>query len=101
MMTSSIAQRVSECFIKPLHPIEDSNQICYLTGWDIAMSSMHYIQKGLLFKKPTTSDFFFLLSFSPLPLPSCTRCNARFELFYLFNYLIEFRVFLNNLFDLW
>jgi len=28
-------------------------------------------------------------------------CNARFELFYLFNYLIEFRVFLNNLFDLW
>jgi len=27
-------------------------------------------------------------------------CNARFELFYLFNYLIEFRVFLNNLFDL-
>ena len=29
------------------------------------------------------------------------RCNARFELFYLFNYLIEFRVFLNNLFDLW
>jgi len=28
-------------------------------------------------------------------------CNTRFELFYLFNYLIEFRVFLNNLFDLW
>jgi len=63
MMTSSIAQRVSECFIKPLHPIEDSNQICYLTGWDIAMSSMHYIQKGLLFKKPTTSDFFFLTQY--------------------------------------
>jgi len=29
------------------------------------------------------------------------NCNARFELFYLFNYLIEFRVFLNNLFDLY
>ncbi|WJX35200.1 hypothetical protein P8452_23224 [Trifolium repens] len=54
-MTSSIAQRVSECFIRSLHPIEDSNKICYLTGWDIAMSSMHYIQKGLLFKKPQTS----------------------------------------------
>jgi len=26
------------------------------------------------------------------------ECNA---LFYLFNYLIEFRVFLNNLYDLW
>jgi len=25
-------------------------------------------------------------------------CNA---IFYLFNYLIEFRFFLNNLFDLW
>jgi len=30
----------------------------------------------------------------PDPIP----CNA---LFYLFNYLIEFRVFLNNLFNLW
>jgi len=29
------------------------------------------------------------------------KCNARFELFYLFNYLIEFIVLLNNLFDLW
>ena len=30
--------------------------------------------------------------------PSVGSCNA---LFYLFNYLIDFRVFLNNLFDLW
>ncbi|XP_004501559.1 uncharacterized acetyltransferase At3g50280 [Cicer arietinum] len=52
-MTSSAVQRVSECFIKPINPIHESNHICYLTTWDIAMSSMHYIQKGLLFKKPT------------------------------------------------
>ncbi|RHN70301.1 putative shikimate O-hydroxycinnamoyltransferase [Medicago truncatula] len=52
---SSSVRLVSECFIKPLHPIEDSKQSCYLTSWDIAMSSMHYIQKGLLFKKPTIS----------------------------------------------
>ncbi|XP_020239596.1 uncharacterized acetyltransferase At3g50280 [Cajanus cajan] len=50
-MTSTPAvQRVSECFIKQQH---ESNQICYLTPWDIAMLSAHYIQKGLLFKKPS------------------------------------------------
>ncbi|KAL5074739.1 hypothetical protein RYX36_013723 [Vicia faba] len=41
--------------IKPHPPIEDSNQICYLAPWDILMLSAHYIQKGLLFKKPTSS----------------------------------------------
>nr|XP_027190533.1 uncharacterized acetyltransferase At3g50280-like [Cicer arietinum] len=56
-MTSPTTKRVSECFIKPIHPIKESNQICYLTGWDIAMSSMHYIQKGLLFTKPTPQKF--------------------------------------------
>ncbi|KAL2346423.1 hypothetical protein Fmac_000423 [Flemingia macrophylla] len=57
MMTSTHAVRhVSECFINPLHPSpteeSKSNQIFNLTPWDIAMLSMHYIQKGLLFKKP-------------------------------------------------
>jgi len=47
---------VSECFIKPYPTIKDSNQICYLTHWDIAMLSTHYNQKGLLFKKPTSSS---------------------------------------------
>ncbi|WJX41389.1 hypothetical protein P8452_28749 [Trifolium repens] len=46
---------VSESFIKPYPPIEDSKQICYLAPWDIAMLSTNYIQKGLLFKKPTSS----------------------------------------------
>ncbi|XP_058784747.1 uncharacterized acetyltransferase At3g50280-like [Vicia villosa] len=50
---SSRAERVSECFIKPLFPVQNSNHICNLTPWDIAMLSMHYIQKGLLFKKPS------------------------------------------------
>ncbi|TKY66404.1 acetyltransferase protein [Spatholobus suberectus] len=48
-------QRISECFIKPQRPIEDSNQIYHLTPWDITMLSMHYIQKGLLFKKPSVA----------------------------------------------
>ncbi|RHN70308.1 putative transferase [Medicago truncatula] len=51
---------VSECFIKPYPPIEDSNQICYLGPWDIAMISSHYIQKGLLFKKSSRGAKFIL-----------------------------------------
>ncbi|AES73319.1 HXXXD-type acyl-transferase family protein [Medicago truncatula] len=47
---------VSSCFIKPYPTIKDSNQICYLTHWDIAMLSTHYNQKGLIFKKPTSSS---------------------------------------------
>ncbi|KAK2391725.1 putative acetyltransferase [Trifolium repens] len=48
---------VSESFIKPYPPIEEySKQICYLAPWDITMLSSHYNQKGLLFKKPTSSS---------------------------------------------
>ncbi|TKY75052.1 acetyltransferase protein [Spatholobus suberectus] len=51
-MSTPAVQLVSECFIKPQRPTHESNHICYLTPWDIAMLSAHYIQKGLLFKKP-------------------------------------------------
>jgi hypothetical protein len=54
-MSNSSLTLVSESFIKPYPPIEDSKQICYLAPWDIAMLSTNYIQKGLLFKKPTSS----------------------------------------------
>ncbi|KAK2445613.1 putative acetyltransferase [Trifolium repens] len=55
-MSNSSLTLVSESFIKPYPPIEDSKQICYLAPWDIAMLSTNYIQKGLLFKKPTSSS---------------------------------------------
>ncbi|XP_045825311.1 uncharacterized acetyltransferase At3g50280-like [Trifolium pratense] len=55
-MNTPSLKLVSECFIKPYPPIEDSKQICYLAPWDIAMLSTHYIQKGLIFKKPTSSS---------------------------------------------
>ncbi|KAJ7958181.1 HXXXD-type acyl-transferase family protein [Quillaja saponaria] len=45
---------VSECFIKPKYATEESKKPYYLTAWDLAMLSAHYIQKGLLFKKPVT-----------------------------------------------
>ncbi|KAL2346417.1 hypothetical protein Fmac_000417 [Flemingia macrophylla] len=50
MASTPAVERVSECLIKPQR---ESNQVCHLTPWDIAMLSAHYIQKGLLFKKPT------------------------------------------------
>ncbi|BAT77856.1 hypothetical protein LR48_Vigan09g015500 [Vigna angularis] len=53
-MNSTVVINVSECFIKPFGPAQESNRICNLTPWDIGMLSMHYIQKGLLFKKPAT-----------------------------------------------
>ncbi|CAL5204688.1 unnamed protein product [Lathyrus oleraceus] len=54
-MSTPPLKHISECFIKPHPPIQDSNQICYLTPWDICILSAKYIQKGLLFKKPTSS----------------------------------------------
>ncbi|KAL5074738.1 hypothetical protein RYX36_013722 [Vicia faba] len=55
-MSTPSLKHVSACFIKPYPPIQDSNQIWYLSPWDIRMLSVNYIQKGLLFKKPTTSQ---------------------------------------------
>ncbi|TKY75042.1 acetyltransferase protein [Spatholobus suberectus] len=54
MMSTHAVRHVSECFVQPHRPTQESNHICYLTPWDIAMLSKHYIQKGLLFKKPAT-----------------------------------------------
>ncbi|CAJ1973402.1 unnamed protein product [Sphenostylis stenocarpa] len=53
-MNSPVVNSVSECFIKPSGQAQESEQICNLTPWDIAMMSVHHIQKGLLFKKPAT-----------------------------------------------
>ncbi|XP_027368287.1 uncharacterized acetyltransferase At3g50280-like [Abrus precatorius] len=55
-MSTSAVQRVSECFIKPQKPTKDSDETCYLTPWDLAMLSMQYIQRGLLFKKTASVD---------------------------------------------
>ncbi|KAL2326825.1 hypothetical protein Fmac_020252 [Flemingia macrophylla] len=55
-MSTPAVQRISECFLKPLHPIEDRNQIYHLTPCDITLLSMNYIQKGLLFKKPSIAN---------------------------------------------
>ncbi|XP_058223282.1 uncharacterized acetyltransferase At3g50280-like [Rhododendron vialii] len=56
-MNHSIVQTISECYIKPLYPAEEVKPPFHLAFWDIAMLSVHYIQKGHLFIKPQiTSD---------------------------------------------
>ncbi|KAF7139447.1 hypothetical protein RHSIM_Rhsim07G0223300 [Rhododendron simsii] len=56
-MNPPIVQTISECYIKPQYPAEEVKPPFHLASWDIAMLSVHYIQKGLLFIKPQiTSD---------------------------------------------
>ncbi|KAK4279944.1 hypothetical protein QN277_011638 [Acacia crassicarpa] len=59
-------RRISECFIEPPLLPNDSNPICYLSPTDILMLSAHYIQKGLLFLKPSPHN-------SPLFIDSLLR----------------------------
>ncbi|KAG9450769.1 hypothetical protein H6P81_010734 [Aristolochia fimbriata] len=50
-------RRISTCCIKPDPPLgPEQNAIVDLAPWDIAMLSVHYIQKGLLFHDPPRSD---------------------------------------------
>lgn len=49
-------RRISECFIKPKCLPEESNQPYHLIPVDLAMLSAHYIQKGLLFRKPSHAN---------------------------------------------
>ncbi|KAL6215472.1 hypothetical protein ACLB2K_014902 [Fragaria x ananassa] len=52
MASPSVKHISQECFIQPHHVSEESKQPFYLTPSDLAMLSVHYIQKGLLFTKP-------------------------------------------------
>lgn len=55
MNSSSSVKIVSKCFLKPKTIPEESKQPYYLSPWDYALLSVHYIQKGLLFHKPLYS----------------------------------------------
>ena len=56
MTNPPTVRQISECFVKPKYASEESKQPYYLTPWDIAMVSVHYIQKGLLFAKPPAAQ---------------------------------------------
>ncbi|XP_028107299.1 uncharacterized acetyltransferase At3g50280-like [Camellia sinensis] len=52
-------QYISECFIKPKSSAdkeETKQPIIHLAPWDLTMLSIHYIQKGLLFVKPSSMN---------------------------------------------
>ncbi|XVE70115.1 hypothetical protein DITRI_Ditri10aG0045400 [Diplodiscus trichospermus] len=51
-MNSPTVRCITECFVKPQYLSEESKQPFYLTPWELAMLSLHYIQSGLLFAKP-------------------------------------------------
>ncbi|CAH8321700.1 unnamed protein product [Eruca vesicaria subsp. sativa] len=55
MNSSPSVKIISTCFVKPKTIREESKQPYYLSPWDFAMLSVHYIQKGLLFHKPLHS----------------------------------------------
>ncbi|GMP58629.1 hypothetical protein CsSME_00022230 [Camellia sinensis var. sinensis] len=51
-------QYILECFIKPMSSPEEeeTKQPIHLTPWNLTMLSTHYIQKGLLFVKPSSMN---------------------------------------------
>lgn len=51
-MNPPMVHKISECFVKPKYSPEESKQPLYLTPWDLAMLSVQYMQRGLLFAKP-------------------------------------------------
>lgn len=53
MSTLEAVEHISECFIKPKYEVEESKHPCHLGPWDLLMLSVQYIQKGLLFSKPS------------------------------------------------
>ncbi|KAL1822154.1 hypothetical protein ACET3Z_008932 [Daucus carota] len=55
-MYSEKVELVSECFIRPSHLPEKAKKPYHLGPFDLAMLSVHYIQKGLLFKKPAVTN---------------------------------------------
>ncbi|XP_065626241.1 uncharacterized acetyltransferase At3g50280 isoform X2 [Quercus suber] len=56
MSTPPKIRYISECFIKPQYALEESKRPFYLSPWDLTMLSVHYIQKGLLYNKPSSAD---------------------------------------------
>ncbi|XP_050366825.1 uncharacterized acetyltransferase At3g50280-like [Argentina anserina] len=55
-MESPGVKYISECFIQPHTAPEESKKPFYLAPFDLAMLSVHYIQKGLLFTKPPEAN---------------------------------------------
>ncbi|KAK9059193.1 hypothetical protein SSX86_021812 [Deinandra increscens subsp. villosa] len=56
-MESPSFRIISDCFIKPKFISEEARKPVYFSPWDLAMISVNYIQKGLLYPLPQNQDF--------------------------------------------
>ncbi|CAN0922436.1 Uncharacterized acetyltransferase At3g50280 [Linum grandiflorum] len=52
-MESPTVQHISEWFVRPDRPTDEMKRPMHLPPWDLLMLSVHYIQKGLLYPKPS------------------------------------------------
>ncbi|XP_076919816.1 putative acetyltransferase At3g50280 [Bidens hawaiensis] len=56
-MESPRVEMISNSFVKPKFISKEAKKPVYLSPWDLAMMSTHYIQKGLLYALPKNQDF--------------------------------------------
>ncbi|KAK1427427.1 hypothetical protein QVD17_16113 [Tagetes erecta] len=56
-MKSAAVEIISHCFIEPELVSEEAKKPLYLSPWDLAMMSTHYIQKGIIYPKPKHQHF--------------------------------------------
>ncbi|KAI3807193.1 hypothetical protein L1987_23118 [Smallanthus sonchifolius] len=56
-MESANFKIISDTFVKPKFISEEAKKPTYFSPWDLAMISVNYIQKGLLFPLPDNQDF--------------------------------------------
>ncbi|XP_026392609.1 protein ENHANCED PSEUDOMONAS SUSCEPTIBILTY 1-like [Papaver somniferum] len=50
--SKNVVRQISKCTIKPHQVLEESKKTHYLTPWDLPLFNLHYIQIGLLYRKP-------------------------------------------------
>ncbi|CAN1191876.1 Uncharacterized acetyltransferase At3g50280 [Linum perenne] len=62
-MKSPTVQHISEWFVRPDRTTEEMKRPLHLPPWDLLMLSVHYIQKGLLYPKPSSAAGFDILQF--------------------------------------
>ncbi|MFS7997505.1 putative shikimate O-hydroxycinnamoyltransferase [Helianthus anomalus] len=63
-MSSTPVKLISECFIKPLDDLSsEAKQPIHFTPFELAWINVKYGQRGLLFRKPPSPDYFSITTF--------------------------------------
>ncbi|KAJ0640430.1 putative shikimate O-hydroxycinnamoyltransferase [Helianthus annuus] len=63
-MSSTPVKLISECFIKPLDDLSsEAKQPIHFTPFELAWLNVKYGQRGLLFRKPPSPDYFSITTF--------------------------------------